>query len=808
MKKTLLMLAVVMTAMQLQAAPVDLSTAQSKAKQFVLNQVSSGRMKAPGTIDPQLVLTETGKTNVMKPVYYIFNTDQNFIIVAGDDRAEEILAVGDRPLNVDRIPVNMKSLLNTYREQIDYLLSNPDIRVEKPLKANVVLNATTVEPLLTALWDQDAPYYNQCYIGGYQCLTGCPATSAAMVFYYWKFPTDPTPVVPAFKTNLNYSYWSSTPVNVPALPSVTFDWDNMLDRYRNVNYTTEQGEAVATLMRYVGQAERMDYGTYAAGGSGVDADSVVNIANAFTFFGYDETTVRVVKKTSAYTGGRTLYTDEEWAAMIQEELAEERPIVYCAISNEGGHAFNVDGYNANSNLYHVNYGWSGDGNGDFALNAFRDGSGVFNQYQQMVIGIQPPPQGPAVKVGKRNISMECYAGESTTATFTVKGHELTDLVSITVTDDQGAFTVDPAQVDVTAEDQQQEVTVTFAPQHHGEYSAVITLTSGEAHEAVVKLEGVAHLRKGELLLVDPDQVGDSTFRAQWTDASPQGNVASYSLMVQKAGYVYAEEVAKADFAALTNTGLQADAMTDFDDYCSPEGWTGQEVYADKGGVRLGYSSSNPEGALTTPLLDLSHSGGKLTITFKAKSYGGGTDKASLVINSGDHSFTQKLKSTAATYTVVVDCEEFDGETVTFTSKDKRVFIYNIAITTTDVSSGHSFAQAPAEQGDAMSRTITGITDLYYTVAGLTPGATYGYKVRAHYIDGTSSRWTKTASVTLTGAAELVGDIDGNGSVGIEDVNAVINVMLGTAEYASADVDGNGSVGIEDVNAVINIMLGK
>ena len=81
------------------------------------------------------------------------------------------------------------------------------------------------------------------------------------------------------------------------------------------------------------------------------------------------------------------------------------------MSNEGGHAFNVDGYNANSNLYHVNYGWSGDGNGDFALNAFRDGSGVFNQYQQMVIGIQPPPQGPAVKVGKRNISMECYAGE-------------------------------------------------------------------------------------------------------------------------------------------------------------------------------------------------------------------------------------------------------------------------------------------------------------------------------------------------------------------------------------------------------------
>ena len=53
-----------------------------------------------------------------------------------------------------------------------------------------------------------------------------------------------------------------------------------------------------------------------------------------------------------------------------------------------------------------------------------------------------------------------------------------------------------------------------------------------------------------------------------------------------------------------------------------------------------------------------------------------------------------------------------------------------------------------------------------------------------------------------------GDVDGNGSVGIEDVNAVINIMLGKAENAVADVSGNGSVGIEDVNAIINLMLGK
>ena len=55
---------------------------------------------------------------------------------------------------------------------------------------------------------------------------------------------------------------------------------------------------------------------------------------------------------------------------------------------------------------------------------------------------------------------------------------------------------------------------------------------------------------------------------------------------------------------------------------------------------------------------------------------------------------------------------------------------------------------------------------------------------------------------------MPGDVDGNGSVGIEDVNAVINTMLGQGANTNADLNGNGSVGIEDVNAVINIMLGK
>ena len=57
-----------------------------------------------------------------------------------------------------------------------------------------------------------------------------------------------------------------------------------------------------------------------------------------------------------------------------------------------------------------------------------------------------------------------------------------------------------------------------------------------------------------------------------------------------------------------------------------------------------------------------------------------------------------------------------------------------------------------------------------------------------------------------------GDVDGSGVVDIDDVNAVINIMLHKNQDPTletlADVDGNGSVDIDDLNIIINVMLGK
>ncbi len=60
-------------------------------------------------------------------------------------------------------------------------------------------------------------------------------------------------------------------------------------------------------------------------------------------------------------------------------------------------------------------------------------------------------------------------------------------------------------------------------------------------------------------------------------------------------------------------------------------------------------------------------------------------------------------------------------------------------------------------------------------------------------------------------AVITGDVTGNGIVDVDDVNAIINIILGrkAASYypGEANVDGNGLIDVDDVNAIINIILG-
>ena len=919
-KHLLLSLAVAMMGLSLSAAPVDLAHAKATAKQF-LNRAHAGKMMAPAASEPVLLKQVMGDINKNTPVFYIFNTSSTFVIVSGDDRAEEILAVGDNPLTTDKFPPNMQAWLDGYKNELDWLISNPDVQVEKSSSASAPRAVTgTYGPLLTCYWDQTAPYWNLCkftYSGTtYQCYTGCPATSASMVMYYWKWPIDAVPALPSYSASLDLSYWNSVNFTYPSLPSVTFDWDNMKDAYgsykdnndvsHSSSYTTAQGNAVATLMRYVGQAEKMMYGTAEAGGSGIYSTDAQVVADMFILFGYDETTCRLAKKSS--------YSTTNWANLLQQEMAEGRPVVFMAVaSSAGGHAFNVDGYRSSDSKYHINFGWSGEGNNWCVMNSFKDDEGYnFNQDQQMIIGIQPPATGPHITASPSSVTFDELVGDTYTQavnvrgrnlegnitatlsgsntfsintnsiaqsngtaegtitvsytptasgthtatltlkssnaetvtvpisatatmppptitatpktlsfgtvytntdnplTFNVKGVNLNGNITATLTDPNGVFALSATTITKAEAAGGKDITVTFNPKAEQNYTGSIKLTSSGATTVTVNLSGTGKMLKAVpvMLPANENYIQNTSFRADWTDETPAANVASYTLRVNKYDPTLATLLIEETFAKFTTTNNYSDIGSKLDNYMDNNGWTGTKVFSQVGAIRVG--TKTYAGSLTSPALDLTDSKGKLTV--KMTMLAPDNNNPQVVISCGNASQTITVPATATEQTIVLDVAEQEGQKITFSSaKNQRFDISALEIYSGDASDG-SKLRAVAETGDATMRIVTGITNHYYLVQDLAAGGTYSYRVKVVYIDGTESNWSRAEQVTLGQSGGLKGDIDGNGTVDVSDVNIAVSIILGKesrADYVSrADMDGSGSVDISDVNQIVNIILGK
>lgn len=789
MRKLFLLVTLLMTVIQVSAADVSLATAQAKAVNYLQNMAKDKRLAALPANGVKLLHIESNSTRAAQAVYYIFNSDRGFVIVSGDDRAQTILAHGDRPLDLKRMPDNMKFWLSTYKKQLEYLQAHPGLAVDQP-KLSRNLNAGKVEPLLTAEWDQSAPYYNHCpTYNGSLCLTGCPATSLSMVFYYWKYPTDPTPEVEGY-TNNSYGF------QVEPLPSITFDWDNMLDKYTG-SYTTAQADAVAWLMRYVGQEEQMDYTPSASGAMGED------ILRAVKFFGYDEEMAHLEYKTRTDDYGTdtaTYYNDDEWAALLQNELYEGRPVVYCGYDYSSwygwsGHAFNVDGYNPSDNTYHVNWGWSGDGNGDFVLNAFSSGGMTFDIEQQMIMGIQPPVQGPCIKVNTSKLDMNAYVEKTATATFTVKGNELTSAITLSLNDESGMFTMDASSVAVSEQEAGKVITVTYAPTTSGTHTATITLSNPGAEDKTITLNGTAVLETyvPYMLPADEAAINLTQFRADWTDETPAKNVDSYTL-----------EVSTRPAVELLDSIDGGKYPGSYEDITLTAPWSGNSVHGGHGAVYFSNYSYDGYIAYTVPE-GYTNEVFTMQVTTVAGSYGSGD----LTVGSNQTASVSHQFNSSETYNWVVTASE--GEKITITSTDNYFSpdMAMIKVYVGDVNELNSL-RAINEEGDANYRLITGITDKSYTVKNLAEAGTFYYKVKALYSDGTQGRWSNSQRVTLfeNGHGYEVGDVDHDGSVNISDVTALIDGLLGgnVACEICADVDGDGQIAIADVTTLIDRLL--
>ena len=806
MRKLLFLAAVMLAAVQALAGNVNLTAAQVKAVDFLRSKAANGRLMVSA---PTVKWTHEVKTNDLQTAFYIVNTDKGFVIVSGDDRAKEVLAYGEGSISsVNDLPEAVQYFLDIYQKQMEYLLAHPGLVVQK--RANN-RGGISVAPMLQTAWSQGKPYNMRCpKVGRDYCKVGCTAVALAQVIRYWEYPAT-APAMEAYTS-------PKTGVTASALPEYTFDWANMRDTYEGMSNSAIENmadylvDAIGYLMRYVGQAEKVDYAVNQTGTQNA------GILDAIQLFGFDAG-AHIVKKCDSPDNEDELYAhdyteeeyynDEQWGEAIQAELRAGRPLVYCAYDMSAdstgiaGHAFNVDGYNADNDTYHVNFGMSSEKNGWFALNAFQlDYVTTYDFWPIFYAGVQPPGMStePRILVSPDELSMECYTGEDTTATFTVVGEHLSGDITATLNDANGVFAIDVTNIAVVDSAANVNVTVTYAPQAVGTHNATITLSSDGVESKVVTLKGTA--TNAPLVVYDPVMLpADSayinltSFRADWTDQTVPENVVSYTLEVSEkpdAGGLLAE----ADWSDVPSSGS-------FTPYL-PEGWEvgPYSIYLEGGSISISSDSY-----LRTNVLDLTGFD-KVTVVFKAKNYYSWNNSALTVKTSIDSEYFE-FTSDFAEYTVVLNCAE--SEQIEFFANSYYPQLQWIKVYAGEVEAPQMRA---TEEGNTTYRLITDITDKYYTVNNLAAEGTFLYKVKALYTDGTESGWSNIQMVTLfeNGPAPHgfeLGDVNHDNAIDVDDVTLLIAKIMGTSDTACpicADIDGDTSIDVSDVTALIAKIL--
>jgi hypothetical protein len=382
----------VMASFNANAKSVDVNAARTAAGKFLQQNMPS---KLRSGAMPSIKLSHAEASKVSGNAYYVFNIDGGgWVIIAGDDQANEVLAYGtEGSFDMSIVPDNMKGYLNRFKDQIEFMQNFKG----EVAPMNLPKTAAPVGPLLKTDWAQGNPFNRQCpQVGTEYCSVGCAGLAMAQILNYWEYPKSSNGL-PSYRNEYSYSY-------VPALGATTFDYDLIVDHYTTwqdgslylLNTTQEQKDEVAKLCRYASQSCKMNFSTSGSG------STVTKQKYGFVDMGYsnDAKILGIEAWPTRETWNTTDYTDEEWVELINAQLEARRPIPY-SVENDDGHAFVIDGIDANG-LYHINWGWYGRCDGWFQYGAFnvtpQNTTYYYNDYLFMIVDLYPyegyePPTG-------------------------------------------------------------------------------------------------------------------------------------------------------------------------------------------------------------------------------------------------------------------------------------------------------------------------------------------------------------------------------------------------------------------------------
>ena len=334
----------------LQAASVDVSRAQTAASKFIEERFAVQFRNA----SPTLVYTEPNGA------FYVFNFgEKGFVIIAADDAYRPIIGYSNESaFDPSNIPPALADYLGGIAESICQLKRTGNATAT-PLVAAEWESVLTggrlisrnggngVDYLCQTQWDQSYPYNYCCpedpLGSGGHAIVGCLATAMSQLMRFWASPVQGIG---------SHCYDHEDYGEICAdFGNTTYDWDNM-PNVLNDNSSEAEKMATGTLCFHCGVTIDMGYGPDGSGGASSPIPSAMH-----TFFNYSDAIVQL---------SRNDYETETWKTMVREQFDMGWPMYYGGCDNGGCHAFICDGYD-DFDMFHFNLGWGGSSDGWYLI---------------------------------------------------------------------------------------------------------------------------------------------------------------------------------------------------------------------------------------------------------------------------------------------------------------------------------------------------------------------------------------------------------------------------------------------------------
>lgn len=342
--------------------------AAAMAEQF-LSQKMGGKTADGGSLTAAVMSTSdkaVKKTKSLKKAeFYAYNAPQGgFVLMSANGDDLRVMGYStDAGLSFDNMPEALQEWMVAYKAATassDFSNSYPTPTV------------APVAPLLKTKWGQGAPFNRKCpKYNGNPMLTGCTATAMAQILNYYKSNSKGYDVLEYVNEGVG-----NKEISVD-FTKISYDWANMLDVYEEGSYTDAQADAVAQLMYEAGVSCKAKYDVTWSGSGATSA--AIPYVGFNRYYDYNcEIWVREYVPTKL------------WMTVIQEELTAGRPILYSGYNGASGHAFVIDGIDAENNV-HINWGWSGDADGYYDVTYCKAPDETRGYYcqQQMLVGLRP-----------------------------------------------------------------------------------------------------------------------------------------------------------------------------------------------------------------------------------------------------------------------------------------------------------------------------------------------------------------------------------------------------------------------------------